>query len=171
VGEAEGPPQRLQRVLPSLNSPSHQNQADEKEGSRIPQYPPSARLAQTLTGHGYTGGYYKSMKIPNPIYCNCTDLPIVQTRDHIIRACPLHEEHRELLREIAPRLDNPRSNLATLFKRDNQPDFVEWLRRSKAFTKAGVPRDRVPPVIILPTTHPPPPTKHPPRFPCRPHSP
>ena len=102
----------------------------------------SSQLNQTLTGHGYTGEYYKKMNITeHPFACPCSPdgVPILQTRDHIIRACPYYEKHRPIIIKQFPRLGNPRFPLASLFKSKAIPWFLVWLKLSGAFTKRGIP--------------------------------
>ena len=105
----------------------------------------SSRLTQVLTGHGYTGEYYAKMNIPDKSHnCPC-DGTTFQTRDHLIRDCPLYETARDkILMPVFPRLHNPRFSLGSLFKKKNQSLLLAWLDKSGAFTKAGIPWDTTP---------------------------
>ena len=72
----------------------------------------------------YTGEYYHRFNIPdNPTNCFCSGTPILQSRDHIIRDCPMYDEGRSALLTQFPRLQNPRFQLSSLFlfRRDRQP--------------------------------------------------
>ena len=110
--------------------------------SRVQQ---SGRLNQTLTGHGYHGEYYYRFNIlNNPTNCFCSGTPILQSRDHIIRDCPMYDEGRSALLTQFPRLQNPRFQLSSLFRRDRQPHLIWWLKKSGAFTKRGIPWEEIP---------------------------
>ena len=56
--------------------------------------------------------------------------------------------HRPILRKQFPRLDNPRFSLASLFKRDNLPTLLKWMKRSGAFAKKGISWDEKPPRFL-----------------------
>ena len=105
----------------------------------------SSRLTQVLTGHGYMGEYYTKMNIPDKSHnCPCNGTTF-QTRDHLIRDCPLYETGRDkILMLVFPRLHNPRFSLGSLFKKKNQSLLLAWLEKSGAFTKAGIPWDTTP---------------------------
>jgi hypothetical protein len=106
----------------------------------------SGRLAQAMTGHCYSGGYYKRINIPNPIHCDCSEIPIVQTVDHIIRFCPKHDKGRKALMKHYPRLENPRFSLSSLFRRKTLDRFLSWMKKSGAFSRSAVVTwDKVPP--------------------------
>ena len=91
-----------------------------------------------------TGEYYAKMNIPNPTSCSC-DHQTFQTRDHLIRHCPLYDKSRDrILMPAFPRLQNPRFSLGSLFRRKNHPLLLAWLEDSGAFTKAGIPWDTTP---------------------------
>ena len=58
------------------------------------------RIAQTLTGHGYTGEYYSRMRLEQSPWCLCSvspGAPVLMTRDHILRHCTRYTEHRHIL--------------------------------------------------------------------------
>ena len=59
------------------------------------------RVLQCRTGHGYIGEYYSSENVD----CPCGKP--YQTREYIIRECPLYEDQREELREASRSLYLP----------------------------------------------------------------
>ena len=73
--------------------------------------------------------------------CRCPLLgPVVQTREHISRSCPLYEACRSIPRKKFPRLDDPRFSLASLFKPGNPPTLLDFMAYTVgAFTKRGIP--------------------------------
>ena len=83
-----------------------------------------------------------------------SDSPIVQTRDHILRHCPLHEKGRGALRAQFPKLSNPQWSIHQLFQKSITPLLLSWLIASSAFSSAHAPRRWEPPVI--PNFHDPP---------------
>jgi hypothetical protein len=56
-----------------------------------------------MLGHAHIGAYYARFNIPEPATCPCDDTTI-QTRDHVIQDCPLHNHHRAKLRAAIPDL-------------------------------------------------------------------
>ncbi len=46
-------------------------------------------------GHAHIGEYYNAFHIPEDIGCTCGE-PL-QTREHILKYCPLYDSHRHLL--------------------------------------------------------------------------
>ena len=98
----------------------------------------SSRLTQVLTGHRYTGEYYAKMNIPDKSHSCPSDGTTFQTRDRLIRDCPLYETARnKILMPVLPRLHNPRFSLGSLFKRKSHSHLITWLDKSGAFTKVG----------------------------------
>jgi ribonuclease HI len=103
-------------------------------------------LTQMCTNHAPTGEYFKRCvwkyrdKPPTFFHCPCKDQypPTLQTRDHIIRACPLFEEAREKLRTAFPWIDNPRRSLGGLIKKKKIEDTLEFLKAG-AFSRFHAP--------------------------------
>ena len=110
--------------------------------------PDYLHYTQFATGHGYTGEYYSQFVPKNPIHCNCdpSDIPIVQTRDHILHHCPLHKKGHGALRAQFPKLSNPQWSIHRLFQKGIVPLLLSWLVVSSAFSSAHAPRCREPPV-------------------------
>ena len=103
---------------------------------------------QMATGHGYFSEHFKRFVPSIPTTCTCHENsgapPLLQTRDHILRSCPLYD--RTPLTLHFPRVSDPRWSFGRLFSKDNLPILANWLARSDAFSKAGVPhRQREPP--------------------------
>jgi len=111
-------------------------------------HPDYSRYTQFATGHGYTGEYYSRFVPKNPIHCNCDqlDTPIVQSRDHILRHCPLHEKGCGALRAQFPKLSNPQWSIHRLFQKSITPLLLSWLVASSAFSSAHAPRRQEPPM-------------------------
>lgn len=86
------------RIAPSLRPTKH---FKELENSREL----FGRLLQCRTGHGYTGEYRKQFVPGESVDCPCGE-PF-QTREHLIRECPLYEDQRDILREISRDISLP----------------------------------------------------------------
>ena len=86
-------------------------------------------VTQARTGHGYFGEYYLAHNIQEPSNCPCgTDL---QTRDHILFKCEIHEEHGHLINKVTP--DH---KLTTILGTKKGIDaLAEFVRESRAFQK------------------------------------
>ena len=99
--------------------------------------PLMSRLSQMCTNHAPTGEYFKRSvwkyhDRPPPFFmCSCKDThsypPTLQTRDHIIRACPLYDDARDKLRKVFPRIDNPRVTLAKLVRKQTIGPTLDFL--------------------------------------------
>lgn len=102
------------------------------------------RVAQTVTGHGYTGEYYQRFVPSESPWCPCSDEvtdPILQTRQHIICECPRYEPFRNILRKKHPNLHAKDYSLRPLFDpRNGLPELIRFMHKSGAFTKSGAPR-------------------------------
>jgi len=96
-------------------------------------------LTQMCTNHAPTGEYFKCCvwkyqdKPLSFFQCPCknssTDLPpTLQTRDHIIRACPLFNDARDKLRIVFPRLDNPRVSLGKMVRKQTIEHTLLFLK-------------------------------------------
>ena len=93
------------------------------------------RLTQTLTGHGYTGEYYRRFVPSETAWCRCTDTEIqhvLETREHVLHECDRYAHHR-------PLLENRPTSL--LFgSKSGITSLILFMRKSGAFTKSGHPR-------------------------------
>jgi hypothetical protein len=96
------------------------------------------RLTQTLTGHGYTGDYYRRFVPSETAWCRRTDTEIqhiLKTRDHILlmalHKCDRYAHQRPLLE------NRPTSLLFS--SRSGVLSLVLFMRKSGAFTKLGHP--------------------------------
>ena len=87
-----------------------------------------SQVTQLCTNHAPTGEYFKRCvwkykDQPETFFqCGCKNTPhnyppVLQTRDHIIRACPLFDKARDRLRKVFPRIDNPRVSLSKLVRK------------------------------------------------------
>jgi len=92
------------------------------------------RVIQTMIGHGFFGDYYRRMVPTESTACPCGHAPI-QTRDHVLADCALHERHRHLLRDVSRNVDTA-FILATYKGRIALAKFFE---KSRAFAKHIVP--------------------------------
>ena len=98
-----------------------------------------SQLTQMCTNHAPTGEYFKRcvwkyQDKPTSFYqCPCkhpphNHPPTFQTRDHIIRACPIFEDARERLRRVLPGLDKPRFSLGRMVKKKTIIHTLEYLK-------------------------------------------
>jgi len=96
-----------------------------------------SQLTQMCTNHTPTGEYFKCAvwkyrdRPPTFYHCPCKHKnypPTLQTRDHIIRACPLFEDARDRLRKAFPRLDRPNASLGRMTKKKVIESTLEYLR-------------------------------------------
>ena len=86
-------------------------------------------VTQARTGHGHFGEYYLTHNIQEPPECPCG--AELQTRDHILFECEIHEEHGHLIDEGAP--DH---KLATILGTKKGIDaLAKFVRGCKAFQK------------------------------------
>ena len=101
------------------------------------------RLTQFASGHGYTGEYFKRFNVPHPTDCPCSLSglypPVLHSRSHILRACPLFEASRVTLRTHAPRIDNPKWPIGKLLLDNNIEHLLNFLNDSRAFSKGTAP--------------------------------
>lgn len=82
------------RIPPSLKPTKHARRLANKREL-------FGRVVQTRTGHAYTGEFRRRFSFEPPHHCPC-DETTLETREHILAHCPLHEEWRHELREISP---------------------------------------------------------------------
>ncbi|PBK87302.1 hypothetical protein ARMGADRAFT_939233, partial [Armillaria gallica] len=87
------------------------------------------------TGHGYIGEYYSQFVPSENVDCPCGDA--FQTREHIIRECPLYETRREELRKASRSLYLPDILLGT---KEGIEALSQLIEDSGAFTRSGEPR-------------------------------
>ncbi|CAK5263969.1 unnamed protein product [Mycena citricolor] len=100
------------------------------------------RLIQCRTGHGYTGEFYQRFNIPEDVDCPCGET--VQTREHILRECPLYDAQRPIIRATSANF-GLRDILGT---KEGIVALAEFLKESGAFTRNGrVWQDRENPVL------------------------
>ena len=107
-------------------------------------------LTQMCTNHAPTGEYFKrhvwkyQNKPPSFFFCPCHKSkdhhypPVLQTQDHIIRACPLFDNAREKLAIAFPGIMMPRRSLGRLIKKKCVESTLEFLK-SGAFSQHHVP--------------------------------
>jgi len=107
-------------------------------------------LTQMCTNHAPTGEYFKSSvwkyqnKPPSFFFCPCHKSkdhnypPVLQTRDHIIRACPLFEDAREKLAVAFPGIRIPQRSLGRLIKKKHVEHTLDFLK-SGAFSRRHAP--------------------------------
>ncbi|KAJ3851409.1 hypothetical protein EV368DRAFT_43203 [Lentinula lateritia] len=55
-------------------------------------------LMQCRTGHAYTGEYYSQFSPHENVNCPCGEE--LQTREHILRACPKYRDHQYILQKV-----------------------------------------------------------------------
>ena len=89
------------------------------------------RLVQCRTGHGYNGEYYRRFVPTESTRCQCGEG--LQTREHVLRECPLFNEHRPYLRKVSEDISLPE----ILGTRDGISALTTFLEKSGAFTKSA----------------------------------
>ena len=99
------------------------------------------RTVQCLLGHGFFGEFYDRHNIPENVACPCGE-PL-QTREHILRFCPLYRSVRHFLRKASAAIDL-RIILGTMKGREA---LVAFLASTAAFKKSAriLPPDPVEP--------------------------
>jgi hypothetical protein len=65
----------------------------------------SSRITQVITGHSFCGQYYRRFVPSESVACPCGKK--LQTREHILRECPLHNHARHHLQEVSGTLSLP----------------------------------------------------------------
>jgi hypothetical protein len=98
----------------------------ENDAPRVTQ----SRVIQTITGHGHIGEYYARFVPAESTSCPCGE-PL-QTREHVIADCELHNAHRHIPRKVSPSL----STALILSTRKGLSALVHFLKDSDAFKKA-----------------------------------
>jgi ribonuclease HI len=89
-----------------------------------------SRVIQIITGHGHIGEYYARFVPTEHPACPCGE-PL-QTRDHVLSDCELHNAHRHILHKAIPNL----STALILSTRKGLNALVQFLKGSDAFKKA-----------------------------------
>jgi len=74
------------KIQPSTNPSKRLHNLDRKTFSRV---------FQCRTGHAHIGSYYDYFEIQEPKSCACG--ATLQTRNHILLECTIHNEHRHIL--------------------------------------------------------------------------
>ena len=97
-----------------------------------------SQLTQMCTNHAPTGEYFKTSvwkyrdKPPSFFHCPCKNTgnypPVLQTRDHILRACPLFEEARDRLRAHVWWIDRPKRSIGGLVRKKMIEHTLEYLK-------------------------------------------
>ncbi|KAJ3879575.1 hypothetical protein F5051DRAFT_325587 [Lentinula edodes] len=91
---------------------------------------------QCRTGHAFLGEYY-SQFVPNKnVDCPCGEE--LQTREHILRACPKYEDFRYILRKASEDI----CLKDILGTSEGIEALTEFLKESGAFTATGKPRSK-----------------------------
>ena len=89
-----------------------------------------SRIFQCRTGHAHIGSYYRQFIVEESTECPCGEA-VVQTREHILRECTLHDIHRHLLLN-----DDGNLNLDALLGSEKGIDcLADFLEKSNAYAK------------------------------------
>lgn len=97
------------------------------------------RMTQTLTGHGYTGEYYRRMKLDASPWCLCSSTPgalVLHSRRHVLSLCPRHSRYRHILTTA---LTDPDLDFLELGVLSNLKSLLHFMHVSGAFTKLDRP--------------------------------
>ncbi|EAU90359.2 hypothetical protein CC1G_09041 [Coprinopsis cinerea okayama7 len=95
------------------------------------------RLVQARTGHSYTGEFRRRFFPTQPHHCPCGEAA-TETREHIIIHCKRYEDWRWILREVSQDVALP----DILGTKQGIEALAEFLDRSGAFTRTGLPREQ-----------------------------
>ncbi|KAF8824882.1 hypothetical protein HHX47_DHR7000710 [Lentinula edodes] len=90
-----------------------------------------SRLTQCRTGHAFIGEYYLQFVPGENVDCPCGIE--LQTREHILRACPKYEEYRYILKRISDDI----CLTDILGTKEGIEALTEFISESGAFTKSG----------------------------------
>jgi hypothetical protein len=91
----------------------------------------SSRITQVITGHAFSGEYYRRFVPSESVACPCGKN--LQTREHILRECPLHEHARHHLRKVSGTLSLP----VLLGSPKGLAAVASFLNSSAAFVKTS----------------------------------
>lgn len=89
----------------------------------------TSRTIRALTGHAFMGEYYRRFVPTERVKCPCGHR--IQTRDHIIMDCVLHENARHHLRKVTRSLSIP----IILGTDKGLTAFAKFLANTDAFSK------------------------------------
>lgn len=93
------------------------------------------RLIQCRTGHGFFGEYYATFVPTEPIMCSCGEPR--QTREHILRDCPLFARQRIHLRHVSYNIILNE----ILGTEKGIKALAKFIEESSAFKKVGLERE------------------------------
>ncbi|KAJ7774347.1 hypothetical protein DFH07DRAFT_693119, partial [Mycena maculata] len=63
------------------------------------------RVTQCRIGHCFIGEYYSIFVPSEDVDCPCGE--VFQTREHVLRECPLYEDQRHILKEVSKDVSLP----------------------------------------------------------------
>jgi hypothetical protein len=132
-------PQRKRAMGPSMamgNRPPSRKVAREMEKIMDAKRRVGARAMQVLTGHAFLGEFYNRMIPSEKIDCECGEE--LQTRQHVLRDCPLFEAERFRLRKVIPSVDERK----IVHSKAGRAALLDFLSNTRAFLK---PHRDVPP--------------------------
>jgi hypothetical protein len=98
----------------------------------------SSRITQVITGHAFSGEYYRRFVPSESVACPCGKN--FQTREHILRECSLHEHARHHLRKVSGTLSLP----VLLGSPKGLAAVASFLNSSVAFVKTSTRPEPVP---------------------------
>jgi ribonuclease HI len=112
------------RFPPSLKPTAHFTALDGKREL-------FGRVTQCRIGHCFTGEYYSKFVPSENIDCPCGEA--VQTREHLLRECPLYEDQRPILEKVSRDVSLPE----ILGTQKGITALAKFLEKTGAFTKTG----------------------------------
>ncbi|KAJ3832175.1 hypothetical protein F5878DRAFT_548524, partial [Lentinula raphanica] len=89
---------------------------------------------QCRTGHAYLGEYYSKFVPTKNVDCPCGEE--LQTREHILRECPIYDDFRYILEKVSPDV----CLMDVLGTTEGIDALAEFIEMSGAFTRSGKPR-------------------------------
>ncbi|KAJ6572773.1 hypothetical protein DFH09DRAFT_916441 [Mycena vulgaris] len=99
------------------------------------------RVVQCRIGHSLIGECYAKFVPFENVDCSCGE--VFQTREHLLRECPLYEDQRHILEKVSRNISLPE----ILGTKEGIDALAKFLDKSGASTKTGEPRCQP----ILPT--------------------
>ena len=88
-----------------------------------------SRIIQCMSGHAHLGSYYSRFVPSEEVGCPCGE--DLQTREHVLHACTIHDVHRHLLGET----DQDRNTPKLLGTSDGNLRLAAFIEASGAFSK------------------------------------
>jgi len=82
-----------------------------------------------MTGHAHIGSYYAKFVLDEEVNCPCGE--DLQTREHVLQSCMLHEGHRHLLGDT----DQDHNTAKLLGTMDGNVCLAAFIEASGAFSK------------------------------------